>query len=164
MCAPRCLAVSDEILECRQDILVVGVLEVGLEVVGGEDRDQCLDAVVVLLVGRRHDVVGVLLDSCAICCLDSNSVGDMQSCLDCVVAIDDSEVDVLELAGDSSCLDLDEVQAVGVLCDIDRRCLEVLRILEGDKALLLKEQERPAFGTAILAPSAMFLRSEDLPA
>ena len=71
------------VLERSLDGVAEGLLEIGLEVVRRERRDEGLDALVILEVRRGHDDVGVLVaDDVGVGALLGDGVGEGEARVD----------------------------------------------------------------------------------
>ena len=100
-----------------------------------------LAVLVALLDG--HDV-GVGLGGSAVVGLHGQGVGDLQTGVNGIVAVDNGHVHVLQGGGQQPGLQLLDLEVLGVVHDILDRGLQAGILGQGDETLLLEEQQGAA--------------------
>ena len=94
--------------------------------------------------------VGVGIGGNGVLILYGKGVLHLEACLNGVVAIDDGRVHVLKGAGQLGCLNLLDVQILGVLGYIQHGSGKGDALLQLDEALSLQEQQRAGFVCAVV--------------
>ena len=128
--------ISNQKLEDRHNRAVVGVVDVILDGVAGQGGEQGLDGGIVLVAFLHNQQVGVGLGSFRRSILGGQGVlADGEASLHSVVAVDDSEVNVGDSAGQLGSLNLLNLDVVGVLLDVVDGGSQAGAVADGDDAL-----------------------------
>ena len=100
------------LLEYGHHSTAIGVVDVITDGVGLQSLDQCLDGFVLLVSFLDSDHVHISGSSIAVFGFHGQSVSDLQTSIDGIVAVDDSQVNVLQTGGDLSGFQLQDFQVL----------------------------------------------------
>ena len=143
--------ISAVCLEYSYNCALVGLVDVLLDVVALHCLFKSLDLVAVLLAAAAGN--NVYINLCVVRILgDEGVLSGVQVCLQCIVAVDNSKVNVCQRTRQLLCGDLLNVEVLRVLGDVElgRVGGRVDAVLQLDEACVLKQEQRAGLVGAVV--------------